>query len=232
MDQTETIIKRFSFPKFENGTSGSSAETPGFSPFPYKSTPVSGERIRVVEEEKPKEQMFSEKDILENRQKGYEEGYAKGYSNAKSAEAEMEKNIQASLDEIKLKLAAIGEVVKTRNDAHIKEIIELVLKVARKVAGTALKCEPFEEIENVIKMSLPLLFDEPRITIIVNTSLVENIEKRIIALAKNEGFKNTIEISGSQELSMGSCDIEWNGGGIRGHKDIIWNKIEGLVGSL
>ena len=110
--------------------------------------------------------------------------------------------------------------------------MELSLKVARKVAGTALKSEPYEEIENVIRQSLPLLFDEPKISIAVNTDLVENIEKRITALAKSEGFKNTIEISGSTSLTHGSCDIQWNGGGIKGHKDIIWNQIEQLCEGL
>ncbi len=175
---------------------------------------------------------FSEKELSESRQKGYEEGYAKGYSGAKSDEAETEKKIQASLDDITIKLAAISEVIKTKNDAHIKEIVELSLKIARKVAGTALKNEPYEAIENVVRSSLPLLFDEPKISISVSPDLVQNIEKRITALAKSEGFKNTIEISGNPALPPGSCDIKWNGGGISGHKDAIWEQIEKICEAL
>jgi len=252
MDQTENGIKKFPFKVLgSTNAGGGPVVSAGFNPLPYKAQPSVAsnqaspagdvktaapvaEKAKVFEApvEQPKLPIFSEKDLLDSRQKGYEDGYAKGYAGAKSDEAETEKKIQASLEDITLKLAAISEAVKTRNDAHIKELVDLSLKLARKVAGTALKKDPYEEIENVVRNSLPLLFDEPLISVSVNVDLLEKTKGRIMELAKNEGFKNNIEISGNQALTPGSCDIQWNGGGIKAHKDVIWEEIEELCGCL
>ncbi len=182
--------------------------------------------------EQPKAPVFVEKDILESRQKGYEDGYAKGYAGAKSDEAETAKKIQVSLDDITIKLAAMGEALKTRNEMNIQNMVVLALKIARKVAGTALKNDPYTEIENIFLANIHLLFEEPTISISVNPELVENITQRISTLAKIEGFKNNIEVSGNPALGEGSCDVKWNGGGIRSNKDEVWNQIEELCESL
>jgi|GEM_PF-6627236 len=232
MDTTKQI-HRFPFRSLDSGKSGGSSAEPnaGFRSFPYKPSgnhAAGNNSVETIEKEMPKAPIFSEKELYEVKQQSYEEGYAKGYSGAKSLEAEIEKQIQVSLADITIKLAAIGEAVKTRNNQHIKELTSLVIRVARKVAGTALKNEPYSEIEKIISESLPLLFDEPTVTISVNNTLVDNVDSRIRAIIKNEGFKNHIEINGNQELSPGSCEIQWKGGGLRSNKDELWVQIEKL----
>lgn len=204
-----------------------------FRPLPYKILSV-GNKVQEPEEEKkePPHPVFTEKDLLDSRQGGYEEGYAKGYGTAKSQEAEVAKRINASLDDITVKLAAISEAIKTRNNENIKELAELSLRIAQKVAGTALKNDPYQEIENVVRGCLPLLFDEPEITIFVAPDLVENVKSHITSLAKSEGLKNNIEISGNDTLSFGSCDIKWKCGGIRSDKNELWGRIESMCENL
>ena len=235
-------VKKFPF-KSLGSADGSGVTNGSLSPFPYKTNANAagapaqsvnnGGGAEVALKEPPvKEPSFSEKDILEAKKNAFEEGFAKGYNSAKSAEAEVEKQIQVSLSDITIKLAAIGEAVKTRNNEHIKELAQLTLKIARKVAGKALKIDPYIEIETVVRETLPILFDEPKIIIIVNSDLVKNIEERIASLAKSEGFKNKIEVTGNPALHFGNCEIEWSGGGIKNHKDAMWGQIENLVGSL
>lgn len=228
----QQTIQKFPFKILGGATDRTAASADSFRSIIYKAAPGINQPTNIVDakpSEPPKEPVYSEKQLLETRQKAYEEGYAKGYNGAKSDEAEVEKIIQVTLGEITLKLAAIGEAVKTRNNEHIKELAELIIRVARKVAGTALRKEPYAEIEHVIKASLPLLFDEPSVSITVSNDLVANIAGRITSLARSEGFLNNIEISGSNSLSLGSCNIEWNGGGIRSNKDGIWEQIESVM---
>lgn len=232
---TEQIkIQRFPFKTIGSAEAASANTAAGFQYLPYKTKPAANEAAgnTVEQAEKLKELVISEKDIAESKQKSFEEGYAKGYSGAKTEQAELDKKIQENLDDITIKLIALGEVIKTRNNAHIKELAEVVLRVAKKVAGDALKNAPYDEIENTIRSCLPLLFDEPKISIFVNPDLVDNIKERITPLVQNAGFRNNIEISGSAELSAGSCNIEWNGGGLRNDKDVIWSRIEELCGGL
>ncbi len=236
MEQQTLPAKKLPFRMLDsNSNNMATTSNIDFRPLTYKSNaPVAQtpSPVAVIEKEQPKETVFFEKELSETRQKAYEEGYARGFNGAKSAEAEVEKIIQAILNDLTFKLAAINEAVKTRNNEHIKELMHLVITMARKVAGTALQNEPYAEIENILRLALPLLFDEPKINILVSPGLVDNINSKISSIAKAEGFKNNIEISGNPALTYGSCDIQWNGGGIRSNKDAIWSQIEKLCESL
>lgn len=229
----ETNVQKMQFKSLGSPSTGEAPKVFGGLPFKSLSANNAHETVKATPvPEKPKEHVFSEKDILESRQKGYEEGYAKGYIGAKSDELEIAKKIETSLDDITLKLSAIGEAIKTRNEMNVQNMVVLALKIARKVAGTAIKNDPYIEIENVFMANINLLFEEPKVAIAVNPELVENITGRITALAKIEGLKNNIEISGNPSIPSGSCDVKWNGGGIRSNKDEVWQQIEELCESL
>jgi flagellar biosynthesis/type III secretory pathway protein FliH len=232
MDTTKQI-QRFPFKSLGSGNSAGAIIAPNtqFSSFPYKSAQNKTPENNIVEEmrsEVLKEPSFSEKELYAARQNSYEEGYSKGYISAKSAEAEIEKQIQVILGDINIKLVAVSEAVKARNNQNIKEMANLVIRIARKVAGEALKLDPYSEIESIIRESLPLLFDEPAISIAVSPDIMANIETRIKNIMENEGFKNIIEINANSALSLGSCEIQWNGGGLRSNKDELWAQIEKL----
>lgn len=226
----QSTIQRFPFKSLGSSQAGSAAigGFQAFQSFPKGSANAELQKKTAEDAEKQKEMLISEKDIIEARQKSFEEGYAKGYSSAKIDQAEIDKKIQENLNDISIKLVALGEVVKTRNNAHIKELAELVVRIARKVAGDALKTTPYDNIENTIRSCLPMLFDEPKITIFVQPEIVEEIKARVAPIAQNIGFKNNIEICGNPSISAGNCNVEWNGGGIRSNKDAIWSKIEEL----
>ena len=235
MEQTTAEITRLLYKEIGKGENNSPQDPdPRFQPMPYKvvQTDNPAAEAQKIEEAPPPAPTFSEADVAVSRQSGYEEGYDKGYKTAKSDEAEMAKKVQASLDDITIKLAAISEAVKTRNNEHINEFVQLTLRVAHKVAGSALRRDPYTEIENVFRGSLPLLFDEPKISIAVAPDLVQDIESRITSLAKSEGLQNNIEISGNPGLSPGSCDIQWHCGGIKSDKDALWSRIENLCDNI
>jgi flagellar biosynthesis/type III secretory pathway protein FliH len=236
---TTQQIQRFPFKVLgeAKGDGAAIVGAAGFRPFPYKSggaeMAVSANSVvETIEPARAVEPSFSAQDLYDAKQKSYEEGYAKGYSGAKSAEAEIDKQIQVSLGEIAIKLAAISEALKTRNDRTIKELADLVLHLARKVAGAALQNEPYAEIEKIITASLPLLFDEPNINISVNPELVGKIDGRIKSIVKSEGFKNNIEVAGNSAISVGSCEVQWNGGGLRSNKEEMWAHIEKICKDL
>lgn len=229
----ETTVQKMQFKPLGSATTGEAPKSFAGLPFKTLATSNTKEAPKAAPvPEKPKEPAFSEKDILESRQRGYEEGYAKGYAGAKSDELELAKKIQVSLDDISIKFAAIGEAIKTRNEMNVQNMVVLALKIARKVAGTAIKNDPYIEIENIFMSNINLLFEEPTVSIMVNPELVENITGRITTLAKIEGLKNNIEISGNPAIPPGSCDVKWHGGGIRSNKDEVWQQIEELCESL
>lgn len=231
MENQQVAIQKLQFKPL--GTIAKPELPKAFAQSPYKTLQQNNEAAKPAPvAEAPKEPTFSQKELLESRQKGYEEGYAKGYAGAKSEEAETAKKIKANLDDITIKLAAISEAVKSRNEVHLQNLAILALKIARKVAGNALKKDPYIEIENIFLNNIQMLFDEPNISISVNPELVESISERITTLAKIEGFKNNIEISGNPGIPSGSCDIKWNGGGIKSNKDEVWAQIEQLCECL
>lgn len=238
MEQQSSQLQNFLYKEIGSGDNNTPQEIdPRFKPLPYKiarpnnntdtpTPPATPEAEQVT----PK--ILTQEDVENSHKSGYEAGYAKGYDTAKSEEIEIAKQVKHSLDDISIKLAAISEAIKTRNNDNIHDLVKLSLRIAYKVAGSAIKKEPYAEIEDAIRRSLPLLFDEPSINISVNNQLAETIESNIRELAKSEGLKNNIEISPDPILSPGSCDISWNGGGIKSDKDDLWKKIDALCENL
>ncbi len=180
----------------------------------------------------PKAVAYSEKDLADHKMKGYEEGYAKGYSSAKTDADDVSRKIEANLKTIDARLAQIIEANKANADKTEKEIADVVIRIARKVADTALANNPVAEVEKIIKRSFELLFNEPQLIIYVSNDIVGEVEKKIGHLASKEGFKGQVEIKGKAEIAIGGCTVEWQGGGLKVDKQDVWDEINRMCSEI
>jgi flagellar biosynthesis/type III secretory pathway protein FliH len=172
---------------------------------------------------------ISEIDLINSQKKGYEEGYAKGYAAAKSASEELEKQLSQTIANID---SCLKEVLQARKFDDLKkseDVIELALKVARKMSGKSLSENACQVVENVIIRSFEILFDEPKIVISVNSKILDGINKRVQNLVKSEGFNYQVEIVANDKIAIGACQIQWQGGGLVTDYEAVWKDIEAMI---
>lgn len=172
---------------------------------------------------------ISEIDLINSQKKGYEDGYAKGYAAAKSASEELEKQLQQTIANIDSSLKEVLQARKFDDLKKSEDVIELALKVARKMSGKSLSENACQVVENVIIRSFEILFDEPKIVISVNSKILDGINKRVQNLVKSEGFNSQVEVVANDKIDIGSCQLQWQGGGLVTDHEAVWKDIEAMI---
>jgi flagellar biosynthesis/type III secretory pathway protein FliH len=185
-----------------------------------------------VEAPQPPQNIYTEKDLAESKARGFEEGYAKGYSDAKVASDELNKKLNESLHVVFGKLQQVIEAKSFEDEKSAADIAEIAVRIAKKVSDAAFADNAAGAVEKVMKKSFEMLFDEPKIIISVGADVAGGINEKIVAIAKESGFKGEFEIKADNNIGAGGCNVEWQGGGLRSDKDTVWKEIDKLANEL
>jgi flagellar assembly protein FliH len=110
-------------------------------------------------------------------------------------------------------LRMLGEVDKAVLSSR-EESAEVVLHIARKIAGAALDAFPLKEVEALVGECLDKLHREPRIVVRVAEAVVEQLRADIDAMCEQHGFTGRVVVLDEKTLSGADCRIEWADGGI------------------
>ena len=184
------------------------------------------EAPKEVVKEEPK---ITEADVVASNKKSYEEGYSKGYTDAKAASESLNNQINETVKNIDVKLKEILELRKFEDLKKSEDVINLALKVARKVSDKSISDNACQIVENVIVKSFEILFDEPRLLICVHSKIIDDMKKRVENLIKSEGFSSNVEVVASDNIGVGDCKIQWQGGGLITDYDAVWKDIEAML---
>ncbi len=228
-------MKRYVFEDFGGKTPSGVVAAGGFeSGFKKAVLPPAANDPPAAAPEQPAEKIitYSEKDLSDSKSKGFEEGYAKGFKDATDAAEEVNKSILETSNEI---VKQAQELIKQRNlgqEKQAKDLASITLRIARKIAGKALKSEPLVEVEEVISKSLKMLFEEPKILINVNDRVAGELTKKIDSIAEKADFTGVIEVKGSDKIGLCSCDISWQGGGVVSDKESVFKEINRIYEDL
>ena len=180
----------------------------------------------------PVAKTYTEKELSDSRTAGYEEGYSKGFSAAKADADTLNKEIDACVKSIDEKLASLSNSADLAGQKQEKEVADVVLRIAKKIADTALKTNPVDEVEKIVSKSFELLFDEPKIVIYVNEGMVSQVQSRVDSLASKSGFNGQVSLEVKSGLSAGDCEVHWAGGGLSGDKSILLDEIDQMCSRL
>lgn len=202
---------------------------------PFLAKVVKSEVEEQKKEEPKKEESiykYTKEDIDASRAAGYEEGYARGYEAAKAKSEENEQSILKSLEIIS---ANVNQVMKKEEAIHerkFKDIAQVVINLAKKVSGVAIQNNPVAEIEDALRKSFEVLFDKPKLLIVVNDSLIDEVKKRVYRLGKEVNFSGDIEITGDAKVAKGECSVSWQGGGMKLEKENMWKEIDEICKNI
>lgn len=161
---------------------------------------------------------------------GHKEGYA-------AAEAKFSKDSAKREEEIKSVLETIANRIIIAYEAHNAYVASqqdllnrIILTVARKVAGDAMKSEPYAGVETLLKSCLALIIGEPKVVVTVPKDAGGGLRQRIDGLRPLlPNFSGELIVEEDEKLSENDCKIEWRSG--KGERDTakLWNEIETII---
>lgn len=226
--QVSSRVQRFSFASF--GEEGKLEDQ-----VPVAQTSVIEEK-RAYEPALPPvpEHKITEEELTKARQDGHSQGYSEGVA---VGEAKVEKDSVKREEDIKaiLELLANRLIIASEGHAstiagHLDTMKHLTMAIARKVAGDALKSEPYEIVESTLRECLALMIGQPRIVVTVSPVLVAGLKQRIDALRPLlPGFEGELVVEESEAVSENDCRVEWKGGYAGRDTTKLWNDIENVI---
>ncbi len=168
------------------------------------------------------------------RHEGREQGYKEGY-----AAAEKKINQEAAAHEAAIKdlLEVISNRITLAAEAHTAYLMQqkdlmgkLVIAISRKIAGEALKREPYESIEVVLRECLGLIIGEPKVTFIVSPEFANGLRQRIEYLRPLlPGFKGELVVEENEAITGNDYRVEWRGGYAERDFTKLWNDVEAVI---
>jgi flagellar assembly protein FliH len=160
---------------------------------------------------------------------GHSEGFAAGIAQAKSES-------DALLEQANTTILQLGDVLAdavknyqallTRESADLNQ---LVMMIAKKVAGEALNARSVETITAMVTRCLPVIFSKPRLVIHLHPDMFECALTRIETELKKHGFDGEIQFRGAPELGLHDISLDWGAGQANRSTDGLWQEIETLV---
>jgi flagellar assembly protein FliH len=178
------------------------------------------------EAEEPPEPTFSEEELIAARAEGHAEGYAAGHA---EAEAATERATAQALAVIGEGFAGLGEAQAKSHQADESTALALAAAIARKCLPEMVRDDAVPAIEALVRDSLPLFLDEPRVVVRICDNLVKPIKARIGTLAAESGFAGETVYLGDPTLVDGDCRIEWADGGVTRDMGDMWEQIDAIT---
>lgn len=144
----------------------------------------------------------------QNSDKRMKESYLRGYEEGKRAGKQSEKTqLESMLNRSRLLLSEIEEI---RNSIYVnseKQMIRLIMDIAKKVVGQVSQNQE-GIVLNVVKKALEKIVDSKTIKIRVHPSDVSTLKQEKYQLTDLLEQNNTMELEADEMVSPGGCVVE------------------------
>lgn len=162
----------------------------------------------------------------EIRQLATEQGIELG---RREALASVENQTCEALNQIVAQSKILDSQFSTRLQEIREEAVELAVSSALKLAGDVLTALPSLSLEQILQEVFSQLRSVSHISITAPESLVETLHPKIAEISESRGYKGEIIVTGSPDLELGDCRVEWSDGGIAIDRKQIANLIGNAV---
>ncbi len=162
-------------------------------------------KVEDIAEEDLPPPMFTEEEIAEARKKAFEEGKSAGL---KEALGSIEQRTSNLLDVINSKISSLLIEEESRKRIFEREALVLAAGIFKKIFPFYYKEQGFKELIQAIQGVLVKQNPGAHIQIFVPPALLEAVKTRFAAV---HDYK--LEISAQDDLTEGSCVLQWQQGG-------------------
>ena len=163
---------------------------------------------------------------------GYAEGFEAGIQQGNTEAAARERDLVHALDRIADQLTRLIDQYQQLINQQSAELSELVLLIARKVAGDALQAHGAAAITSLVERCLPMIFTKPRVTIELSPQMVDEIAPLIRQQVERSGFEGELNFRAEPSLEAHDIRIDWTQGQASRSLSSLWQEIEALLASV
>jgi flagellar assembly protein FliH len=183
--------------------------------------------------EAPPAPIFSETDLDHARDAGKKLGYAEGFEagmqQSKTEASANARDLASALNRIGDQLAQLLSTHQQLIDQQSAEITDLVLMIARKVAGDALDANGYAAVRGLVERCLPVVFSKPRVLLELSPNMMGHAEAMLRQHFDEAGFEGELEFRALDMLEDTDIRISWANGEASRSNAALWQNIEQLL---
>lgn len=154
--------------------------------------------------------------LAEAEREAFGRGVAAGQ---REAAAETERRVAEAMAGIAAAAGALFSDLDARAAALEEAALAFFAALARGLAGRAVETEPLAAIEEAAREAFRHLRGVPHLAVRVHQSLVEPVDARLGAMAREHGYEGRIIVLGADDLALGDARLDWADGGIALDRD-------------
>lgn len=159
------------------------------------------------------------------------EAQAQGFGEGRQAAAEtVEARLAEALEALLERTQHASNHISGECDGIRAQAITLARTMAETLAGELVRREPVAELEALFSECLAQVTHAPHLAVRVNDGLLEPVEERLQARARERGFEGQLVVLGDPEMAIGDGRIEWADGGIARDMGEVMRSIDSVVG--
>lgn len=160
---------------------------------------------------------------------GYAEGFEAGIQQANTEAHAKARDLAHALERIGEQLTQLLASHQQLIDQQSSELSELVLMIARKVAGEALDARGTETVRALVARCLPAVFTKPKIAIELAPTMLRDAEEMLREHLAQAGYEGEIEFRAIAEMAESDIRISWSNGEASRTTASLWHDIEALL---
>ncbi len=174
----------------------------------------------------PPPKIYTEADLEAAKEDGYVQGHTAALEEAETAREHY------TADALNLISTALGELTEHQDKANAdlgQTAMRMVYAIIEKVVPQHAQDSAIESVEALVREVLPLVYEEPKLTVRTHTMIAEDVQKHLNEICKKSNFNGEMSVVPDYELQPGDCRVEWSGGGADRNEDRLWKEIRTIV---
>jgi flagellar assembly protein FliH len=179
---------------------------------------------------------FSEEDLATACASAKKLGFAEGFD---AGLARATEQADAKREAAENRMLALGQLTQQLQQNYRQlltteatELSQLVLMIARKVAGEALNERSHDTITALVSRCLPVILAKPRLIIDLNPEAFESTIDRLEKLLQAGGFEGEIQFRAAPQLGIHDVALDWGSGQAQRDTETLWTGIESLLSAM
>ena len=165
---------------------------------------------KLLREEREKLQTEFAKVLEEEKRTAWQNGNQAGVTQTTN---QMLSQVTPVIEEMEKVINNLNLQTDTFLKFHEQEILNLIIKIARKVIDVEVSLNP-EIILNTLARCLEFLTEKDEIRIIVNPTEIEIIKENLNKLSLSYELPKNVDILGNAEILPGGCRVDFKAGSI------------------
>ncbi len=197
---------------------------------------VAAETLAVIEEEAPPPPpppTYNESELeqaqLDAKKQGYGEGFTAGIAQAKAESDQLQQRSEEALTQVAERLSGLDREYKQLLEEQSRDLSELVLKIAQKVAGEAIAADQLPVIQELTERCLPVILKRPRLVVELHPETLPRAEEALRRQLESGGFEGDVQFRLNPALDVADVRLDWGLGHAERSTQSIWKEIASLL---